>query len=112
MKLSEYLKPALGVVFVAALAGGYYWFENRPHAEEKETPGLGDKIERDTSFSSQFTGSVPPLKGVKARSGSNLSEVQTITGATISSRAVIRILNHAVEKWQPLLAAYRSEGAK
>jgi multidrug efflux pump subunit AcrA (membrane-fusion protein) len=39
MKLSEYLKPALGVVFVAALAGGYYWFENRPHAEEKETPG-------------------------------------------------------------------------
>lgn len=80
--------------------------------EEKETPGLGDKIERDTSFSSQFAGSVPPLKGVKARSGSNLSEVQTITGATISSRAVIRIINHAVEKWQPLLAAYRSEGAK
>ena len=39
MKLSEYLKPALGVVFVAALAVGYYWFEHRPHPEEKETPG-------------------------------------------------------------------------
>lgn len=39
MKFSEYFKPALGVVFVAALAYGYYWFENRPHAEEKETPG-------------------------------------------------------------------------
>ncbi len=39
MMLSEYLKPALAVVVVAALAGGYYWFEHRSHAEEKETPG-------------------------------------------------------------------------
>ena len=80
--------------------------------DEKETPGLGDKIERDTSFSHQFPGRVAPLKGVKARNGDNLNEVQTITGATISSRAVIRIINHAVEKWQPLLTAYRTGGAK
>src|SRR5213596_1145176 len=39
MKFSEYLKPALGVAFVAALAVGYYWFEHRPRAEEKDTPG-------------------------------------------------------------------------
>ena len=39
MMLSEYLKPALAVVVVAALAGGYYWFEHRSRAEEKETPG-------------------------------------------------------------------------
>src|SRR6476660_3982581 len=39
MKLSEYLKPALGVAFVAALAVGYYWFEHRPRPEEKQTPG-------------------------------------------------------------------------
>jgi multidrug efflux pump subunit AcrA (membrane-fusion protein) len=39
MKFSEYLKPALGVVFVAALATGYYWFEHRAHPEVKETPG-------------------------------------------------------------------------
>jgi len=39
MKLSEYIKPALGVAFVAVLAVGYYWFEHRPHAEEKDTPG-------------------------------------------------------------------------
>jgi multidrug efflux pump subunit AcrA (membrane-fusion protein) len=38
MMLSEYLKPALAVVFVAALGGGWYWFERRPHPEEKETP--------------------------------------------------------------------------
>jgi len=39
MTLSEYLKPALGVVFFAALAAGYYWFEHRPQPVEKETSG-------------------------------------------------------------------------
>ncbi len=39
MMLSEYLKPVLAVVVVAALAGGYYWIEHRSHPEEKETPG-------------------------------------------------------------------------
>jgi multidrug efflux pump subunit AcrA (membrane-fusion protein) len=38
MTLSEYLKPALAVVFVAVLVGGGYWFEHRPEADEKETP--------------------------------------------------------------------------
>ena len=39
MNLSEYLKPALGVVLVAAAGVGYYWFEHRSHPEEKEAPG-------------------------------------------------------------------------
>src|SRR5258708_13080216 len=38
MILSEYLKPAMAVVFFAALGGAWYWFEHRPHPEEKETP--------------------------------------------------------------------------
>jgi multidrug efflux pump subunit AcrA (membrane-fusion protein) len=38
MNLSEYLKPAAGVVLFAALAGGWYWFENRSPPEEKDTP--------------------------------------------------------------------------
>ena len=38
MMLSEYLKPALSVVFVVALGGGWYWFEHRSRPEEKETP--------------------------------------------------------------------------
>ena len=38
MMLSEYLKPALAVVFVAVLGGGWYWFEHRSRPEEKETP--------------------------------------------------------------------------
>src|SRR3954452_14576895 len=40
MKFSEYLKPALGVVFFVVLAVGYYWFEHRSsHPEANETPG-------------------------------------------------------------------------
>jgi len=38
MMFSEYLKPALAVVVVAALGSGWYWFEHRSHPEEKETP--------------------------------------------------------------------------
>lgn len=79
--------------------------------DQKETPGLGDKIELDSSFRSQFASKVPPLTGVKGRPGGTRSEVQTITGATISSRAVIRIVNHAVAKWQPLLQALDHGGA-
>jgi multidrug efflux pump subunit AcrA (membrane-fusion protein) len=38
MTLSEYVKPASAVLFVAALLGGWYWFEHRPDPDEKETP--------------------------------------------------------------------------
>jgi len=38
MTLSEYVKPASAVLFVAALLGGWYWFEHRPDSDEKETP--------------------------------------------------------------------------
>jgi multidrug efflux pump subunit AcrA (membrane-fusion protein) len=38
MMLSAYLKPAIAVVVVAVLGGGYYWIEHRSHDEEKETP--------------------------------------------------------------------------
>lgn len=38
MTFSEYLKPALSVVFVAALFGGLYWFEHRPQPQEKDSP--------------------------------------------------------------------------
>src|SRR5438874_1797119 len=39
MKFSEYLKPALGVVFFVVLAIGYYWFEHRSHPEAKAIVG-------------------------------------------------------------------------
>jgi multidrug efflux pump subunit AcrA (membrane-fusion protein) len=39
MNLSNYLKPALAVVFFVVLGAGWYWFEHRSHPEEKETAG-------------------------------------------------------------------------
>jgi electron transport complex protein RnfG len=76
---------------------------------QKETPGLGDKIEKDTLFVAQFRGKVAPLSGTK-NSTTSASMVHTITGATISSRAVIQIINNAVALWQPRLAAFDHEG--
>ena len=73
----------------------------------KETPGLGDKIERP-GFTDQFRGRVAPLRGVKgAAGGDDASAVVMVTGATISSRTVIRGINDAVVRWQPLIDAYR-----
>lgn len=76
--------------------------------DQKETPGLGDKIEKDSSFVKQFSVAVAPLRGVKKRSGTDPKEIDVITGATISSRAVIRIINNAVARWRPLMLAYQS----
>ena len=72
--------------------------------ESKETPGLGDKIEKDSSFVSQFRTAIAPLLGVKRRDNSgDRHEVDMITGATISSRTVIRTINNAVARFGPLL---------
>jgi electron transport complex protein RnfG len=66
--------------------------------ESKETPGLGDKIEKDSTFIREFTAVQVPLVGAKAgrESGAD-SEVVMITGATISSRAIIDIINARLE---------------
>jgi len=75
--------------------------------ESKETPGLGDKIEKDMAFVGQFAGTGVPLQGHKAGEGGNDPRgIDMITGATISSRAVIRIINNAVERWAPLVEAF------
>jgi electron transport complex protein RnfG len=74
--------------------------------ESKETPGLGDKIEKDSAFVGQFRGILTPLVGVKTGAGKGgPEEVHMITGATISSRTVIKIINQALERLGPALAA-------
>lgn len=79
--------------------------------EEKETPGLGDKIEKDSLFVNGFEGALSPIKGVKRGTAhADKSQVDMITGATISSRAVINIINHRLEKVGPLLKGYRQGG--
>ena len=77
--------------------------------ESKETPGLGSKIESDAHFIGQFDGVVGPVKGVKKGRGTGAdNEVDMITGATISSSAVIRIINDALKTWTPYIEAYRA----
>ena len=72
----------------------------------KETPGLGDKIEKDSTFGKQFPGRVVPLSGVKGSvAAGDRSSIVLITGATISSRTVIRMINNAVKRWEPLFAS-------
>ena len=76
----------------------------------KETPGLGNKIETDTAFVNGFVNAAAPLNGVKRDRGkSGPNDVVMITGATISSRAVIRIIDNAIARWQPLIDAYHEE---
>jgi len=76
--------------------------------ESKETPGLGDKIFKDPDFQTNFTSlQVEPeisitKKGKKERN----NQVEAITGATISSRAIVRLLNKSLDKWQPLISQY------
>ena len=73
----------------------------------KETPGLGDRIERP-EWTAQFRGRVAPLHGVKGSApAGDAGAVVMITGATISSRTVIREMNAAVERWQPLVATWQ-----
>jgi multidrug efflux pump subunit AcrA (membrane-fusion protein) len=92
MTLSEYLKPALSVVFVAALAGGWYWFEHRPRAEEKETPNNALVIvakSTNACFSDlvRVTGFIVPRReavvGVD-QEGSKVSDVLVREGETVA----------------------------
>jgi electron transport complex protein RnfG len=80
--------------------------------ESKETPGLADKITFDTSFIAGFGRAAAPLVGVKhGRETGDRHEVDMISGATISSSAVIRIINGRVDALGPVLAAYLKETA-
>lgn len=82
--------------------------------ESKETPGLGDKIEKDDNFLENFKALdvsliddlsalkneiVPVKKGKKV----NPWEVDCITGATISSRAIGNIFGASTQEWIPVI---------
>jgi len=93
MMLSEYLKPALGVVVAAALVGGWYWFEHRPRPEEKETPSnalvIVTKSRGNACFSDlvRVTGFIVPRReavvGVD-QEGFKVSDVLVREGETVT----------------------------
>ncbi len=79
--------------------------------ESRETPGLGDKIYKDLDFVGNFRGlSVDPtIVTVKKGTRTRPNEVDAITGATISSKAVVRIINETHTAWSDKLAASGEE---
>ncbi len=84
--------------------------------ESKETPGLGDKIEKDVTFLENFNGLDVSLDEtdealrqdvvtVKSGTKSNPWEIDGITGATISSRAIGNIINESAAVILPKIKA-------
>jgi len=81
--------------------------------ESKETPGLGDKIYKDMDFVSGFQGVEAPIVGVKMGAATGAAnEVDMITGATISSRTVIEIINDRVEALGGAMEAHAATGPR
>lgn len=83
--------------------------------ESKETPGLGDRIEKDSRFRANFDALnvetdeanqalIHSIEMVKSGAKSNPWEIEAITGATVSSRAVTRIIGGSVADVVPLLS--------
>ena len=91
-----------------------------------ETPGLGDKIITDANFQANFPLDVKvdlekgaltnPIKTVKNGSKKNDWEIDAISGATITSRAVGKALNQSASvilpELLPLLNRIKFKGAE
>ncbi|MGE5508463.1 MAG: RnfABCDGE type electron transport complex subunit G [Chitinophagales bacterium] len=73
--------------------------------DQKETPGLGAKV-KEPKYTDQFKGKNLADPWLASRSG---SDVQAVTGATISSKAVAG----GIKAWtEAVLAAYEKEGGR
>lgn len=74
--------------------------------QSRETPGLGGKIE-STGFLSNFNQLeiIPAhaLELIKNTRKIHTWQIDAITGATISSRAVVSIMNRSLAFWLPLI---------
>jgi len=85
--------------------------------ESKETPGLGDKIGNDPDFLSNFKALDVTLAGggelshaiqVIKRGGNRQAwQIDAITGATISSKAIGRLLNESARAWLAIVRKNR-----
>ncbi|MCP3962926.1 MAG: FMN-binding protein [bacterium] len=78
--------------------------------ESRETPGLGDRIYKDLDFVAAFRDLVvePEIELVSG-GGAADNQVDGITGATISSKAVVSIINATNSLWRERLFAPGAE---
>ncbi len=81
--------------------------------ESRETPGLGDKIYKDADFVAEFSALLvdPEIVAVKKGTKTGPNQVDAITGATISAKAVVRIINEAHTAWSDKYPAPGTEPA-
>jgi electron transport complex protein RnfG len=81
--------------------------------ESRETPGLGDKIYKDAAFVSNFAALAVEPSVVTVKHGAKVAphEIDAITGATISSKAVGKIIQQANVTWLPRLPPAGAEPA-
>ena len=61
--------------------------------DQKETPGLGDKIKSDLAWGAQYIGKDASHKVAVTKGKAAGNEIQAVTGATISSESVTKIVN-------------------
>ncbi|HFA49188.1 MAG TPA: FMN-binding protein [Bacteroidetes bacterium] len=119
-KLLGIAVPASGMGFADILHILYGYDPNKQAVvgfyvlESKETPGLGDKIEKDENFLANFAALDVALSDgnttlknkvvtVKHGAKKNNWEIDGITGATISSRAIGNIMGESTEQMVPLI---------
>ncbi|MBZ0090154.1 MAG: FMN-binding protein, partial [Thermoanaerobaculia bacterium] len=80
--------------------------------ESRETPGLGDKIDFDPGFLANFerlsvelaadlSAVLHPIESVKHGEKTQPWQIDAITGATVSSVAVAKILRESTALWTP-----------
>ncbi len=86
--------------------------------ESKETPGLGDKIYKDLEFLRNFDaldgrlnsnkdGLAHEIITVKHGTKTSPWEVDAISGATVSSNAIGKMLNESAQRMFPLVMSHR-----
>jgi electron transport complex protein RnfG len=83
----------------------------------RETPGLGSLIVDDPGFVQGFAqvvlqvdaGGAPQALRVSDRAQYERGEIDAISGATVSARAVARIISRSFEEWLPVLRARDAE---
>lgn len=99
------------IKLVAGIDSGLSSLKGIEILESQETPGLGDEIKSD-KFRGQFNGldATGTIEYVKNQKPSKPCQIEAITGATISSRAVVNALNKAVAEVKEALKDKNVQG--
>ncbi|MDM8566723.1 FMN-binding protein [Candidatus Halobeggiatoa sp. HSG11] len=83
--------------------------------QSKETPGLGDKVETDPKFLANFkaldaklnvdkTALIHPITTVRHGKKTQAWQIDAISGATVTSKAIGKGLNNSTQKLLPMLS--------